>query len=115
MESNKKTLFEKIIDGELPAKRLYEDDKIIAIEDKFPKAPVHVLIIPKKVIKDIQSMEEPDFPLLGNIVEVAQKLAKELKLDDGYRLVTNNGFAAGQTIFHLHFHLMGGHYLGGMG
>ncbi len=115
MESNKKTLFEKIIDGELPAKKLYEDDKIIAIEDKFPKAPVHVLIIPKKVIEDIQSMKEEDFPLLGHVVQVAQKLAKELKLDAGYRLVVNNGAQAGQTIFHLHFHLMGGHYLGGMG
>ena len=115
MESNKKTLFEKIIDGELPAKKVYEDDVIIAIEDKFPKAPVHILIIPKKVILDLQSMKEEDLPLLGNIVQVAQKLAKEFKLDEGYRLVVNNGMQAGQTIFHLHFHLMGGHFLGGMG
>lgn len=110
-----KTLFEKIIDGELPAKKVYEDERIIAIEDKFPKAPVHLLIIPKKVIKDLQSMEESDFPLLGEVVKVAQKLAKEFNLGEGYRLIVNNGPQAGQTIFHLHFHLLGGHYLGGMG
>ncbi len=109
-----KTLFEKIIDGEMPAKKVYEDEAIIAIEDKFPKAPVHLLIIPKKVIPDIQSMQEEDFPLLGKIVKTAQKLAKEFNLGEGYRLVVNNGTQAGQTIFHLHFHLMGGHFLGGM-
>jgi diadenosine tetraphosphate (Ap4A) HIT family hydrolase len=81
----------------------------------FPKAPVHLLIIPKKVIKDLQSMEESDFPLLGEVVKVAQKLAKEFNLGEGYRLIVNNGPQAGQTIFHLHFHLLGGHYLGGMG
>ncbi|MCH9610346.1 MAG: Purine nucleoside phosphoramidase [Chlamydiales bacterium] len=110
-----KTLFEKIIAGELPADKVYEDEKIIAIKDKYPKAPVHILIIPKKVIVDIQSLQEEDFPLLGAVVKVAQRLAKEFELGEGYRLVVNNGMQAGQTIFHLHFHLMGGHFLGGMG
>lgn len=115
MESSNKTLFEKIIAGELPAKKLYEDEEIIAIEDKFPKAPIHLLIIPKKVIYDVQSMEEGDFPLLGKMVKVAQKLARDLNLAEGYRLVINNGMQAGQTIFHLHMHLLAGHFLGGMG
>lgn len=110
-----KTLFEKIIAGELPAKKVFEDEKIIAIEDKYPKAPVHLLIIPKKVIRDLQSMKQEDYHLLGDIVRVAQKLADEYQLGGGYRLVVNNGTQAGQTIFHLHFHLMGGSYLGGMG
>lgn len=110
------TLFEKIIARELPADIIYEDDELIAIQDKFPKAPVHLLIIPKKVIPDIQSMEKSDYPLLGKIVEVAQKLASQFKLlPDGYRLLVNNGTGAGQTIFHLHFHLLGGRQLGAMG
>ena len=115
MGSSKKTLFERIIEKELPAKCVYEDEEIIAIEDKFPKAPVHLLIIPKKVIPDIQTMQEDDLPLLGKMVKVAQKLALEHNLGEGYRLVINNGPQAGQTIFHLHLHLLGGDYLGGMG
>lgn len=112
-----KTLFQKIIDGELPSKKLYEDDRVIAIEDIAPKAPVHILIIPKKVISGIHAMQPEDFPLLGDIVRVAQKLAQDRGLNEqgGYRLLTNNGSAAGQTIFHLHFHLLGGRVLGEMG
>jgi len=111
-----KTLFEKIIDGEIPAEKVYEDEHILAIKDKYPKAPVHLLIITKKVIPDIQTMEAQDLPLLGKIVEAAQKLAKEFGLTEGgYRLIVNNGPYAGQTIFHLHFHLIGGKHLGAMG
>ena len=111
-----KTLFEKIIDGELPAEKVYEDAKIVAIKDKHPKAPVHLLIIPRKVIPDLQTMKSEDFPLIGEIVRVAQKLAKDFELEeDGYRLLVNNGPDAGQTIFHLHFHLLGGRPLGSMG
>ncbi len=111
-----KTLFEKIIERELPAKIVFENEQIIAIEDKYPKAPVHLLIIPKKVIPDLQSMQKQDFPLLGEITAVAQKLAEQFNLvEGGYRLLVNNGMHAGQTIFHLHFHLLGGKALGGMG
>jgi histidine triad (HIT) family protein len=111
-----KTLFEKIIAGELPSEKVYEDERIVAIKDKYPKAPVHLLIIPKKVIPDLQSVQPEDLPLMGEIVRVAQKLAKEFELEeDGYRLLVNHGPDAGQTIFHLHFHLMGGHPLEAMG
>jgi histidine triad (HIT) family protein len=112
-----KTLFQKIIEGEIPAEKVYEDEKVIAIKDIAPKAPVHILIIPKKVIPDIQSMQPEDFSLLGDVARVAQKIAQELGLvaKGGYRLLTNNGTAAGQTIFHLHFHLLGGRELGEMG
>ena len=111
-----KTLFEKIIDRELPAEIVFEDDEIIVIKDKFPKAPVHLLIITKKVIPSIHEMEPEDYPLLGRIVDIAKKLAKEFALHkSGYRLLVNNGAQAGQTIFHLHFHLLGGHSLGEMG
>ena len=112
-----KTLFQKIIDRELPSETVYEDDQVIAIKDIAPKAPVHLLIIPKKVIPDIQSLTPEDYPLLGEVARVAQRLAKEYGLIEkgGYRLLTNNGEGAGQTIFHLHFHLLGGRALGEMG
>ncbi|MCH9608924.1 MAG: Purine nucleoside phosphoramidase [Chlamydiales bacterium] len=111
-----KTLFEKIIDRELPAEIVYENEHVIAIKDKFPKAPIHLLIVPKKMIPSLQEMERSDYPLLGEIVEVAKQLAEEFDLTKkGYRLLVNNGTDAGQTIFHLHFHLLGGHMLGEMG
>lgn len=104
-----KTIFEKIIARELAAEIVYEDEQIIAIKDKFPKASVHLLIITKKVIPDLQSMEAQDYPLLAEIVRVAQKLAVEFGVaEEGYRLLTNNGKNAGQVIYHLHFHLLGG-------
>jgi len=110
------TLFERIIDRELPADIVHEDDHVIAIKDIYPKAPVHLLIILKKVVPDLQSLQAEDFYLLGHVVAVAQKLAAQFKLlPQGYRLVTNNGTYAGQTIFHLHFHLLGGHLLSDMG
>ncbi len=102
------TVFSKIIKGELPAEKVFENERILAIKDIFPKAPTHILIIPKKEIPDLQSLQPEDYPLLGEIVAVAQELAKKYKITDGYRLITNNGAQAGQTIFHLHFHLMGG-------
>lgn len=111
-----KTIFEKIIDGELPAEKVYEDDQLIAIKDKFPKAPVHLLIITKKAIPNIESMADADLALLSAIFGLARKLAQEFGLDEkGYRLLINNGPYAGQTIPHLHFHLLGGRPLGPMG
>ncbi|NGX29015.1 MAG: Purine nucleoside phosphoramidase [Candidatus Anoxychlamydiales bacterium] len=102
------TIFEKIILREIPATIVYEDDKVIAIKDLYPKAPVHLLIISKKVIPSFQEMKKEDFSILSHIALIAQKLAKEFKVDNGYRLVTNVGKSAGQSIFHLHFHLLGG-------
>ena len=109
------TVFEKIILGELPSEKVFENENIIAIKDIAPVAPVHILIIPKKHIHDIQSIEPDDLPLIGEIVIIAQRLAKEFNIEDCYRLLTNNGSEAGQTIFHLHFHLIGGRRLGIMG
>lgn len=108
------TIFGKIIAGEIPAEKVYEDDRILAIKDINPKAPVHILIIPKKEIPDIQSVTEEDLPLIGEVIQVAQKLAKENDILEGYRLLVNNGPLAGQSIFHLHFHLIGGSKLGPM-
>lgn len=100
------TLFEKIIAGEIPSEKLYEDETIIAIRDLYPQAPVHILIIPKKPVAKIQDLQELE--VMGQMIAVVQKLAKELGIADGYRLVINNGKKAGQSIFHLHMHLLGG-------
>jgi diadenosine tetraphosphate (Ap4A) HIT family hydrolase len=102
------TIFAKIIRGELPAERVFENERILAIKDKYPAAPVHILIMPKKAIPSLQDVKGDDLPLIAEIVQVAQKLAEEFEIADGYRLLTNSGEEAGQTIFHLHFHLIGG-------
>lgn len=110
------TIFSRIISGELPCEKVYEDDKILAIRDIYPQAPVHILIMPKKAYKDIHSVPEEDLSIIGEIVKVAQKIAEDEGIEEGYRLVTNNGSTAGQTVFHLHFHLLGGRSLsGGLG
>ena len=109
------TVFGKIIQGKLPCKKVFENERILAIEDLHPIARVHILIIPKKEIPSIQCVEPHDLPLIAEVIEVAQKIAIEKGITDGYRLLTNNGPDAGQTIFHLHFHLIGGRVLGSMG
>lgn len=110
-----KTIFERIIDKEIPADVVYENDKVIAIRDIEPKAPVHVLIIPKKHFPNLQSVPPEDFPLICECIRVAQLVAFEEGVDKDYRFLTNNGEEAGQTVFHLHFHLLGGRVLGVMG
>lgn len=109
------TIFSKIIEGELPAEKVYENEHVIAFKDIHPQAPTHLLIVTKKEIPDIQSLEPGDFYLLGEVAKAAQQLAEEYGLKDGYRLLTNNGSGAGQTVFHLHFHLLGGRDLGALG
>ena len=109
-----KSIFQRIIDEELPCDKVFENERIIAFKDIAPQAPVHILIVSKKPIPSISHATEEDAPLLAEILLVAQKLAKEYKIEDGYRLLTNNGEKAGQTIFHLHFHLIGGRHLGAM-
>jgi len=105
------TVFGKIIAGKLPAEKVFENERILAIKDIHPAAPVHILIMPKKEIKDLQSVQEEDLPLIAEIVQVAQKLASDFDIADGYRLLTNSGSDAGQSVFHLHFHLIGGQRL----
>lgn len=109
------TIFGKIIKGELPSEKVYESERILVIKDIHPVAPVHLLIISKKEIPNLQSVSVGDLPLIGEMIAVAQQLAKEFNIEQGYRLLTNNGEPAGQTIFHLHFHLIGGRPLGVMG
>lgn len=106
------TVFAKIIRGELPAETVFENERLIVIKDINPKAPVHLLIISKKEIPNLQAVTHADLPLITEIITVAQDLAKQFNIADGYRLITNNGTAAGQIIFHLHFHLIGGSKLG---
>jgi histidine triad (HIT) family protein len=101
-------IFLKIINKEIPAKVVYEDDRCLAFHDIGPKAPVHVLIIPKKVIRTHDDITEADAPLIGHLHVVAAKLAAQLGLTDGYRIVVNCKEGAGQTVPHLHLHLLGG-------
>ena len=106
-----KTLFEKIIAREIPAAIVYEDDLVLAIRDINPQAPVHVLIFPKKVIPRIAEAKAEDQRLLGHILLKAAEVAKQLNLTNGYRLVINNGADGGETVPHLHVHILGGRHL----
>ncbi len=101
-------VFLKIVNKEIPAKVVYEDDTVLAFHDLGPKAPVHVLLIPKKEIRTHDEVTEGDAAVLGHLHVVAAKLAKQLGLADGYRLVVNCKEAGGQTVPHLHMHLLGG-------
>jgi len=106
------TIFSKIMRKEIPADIVHEDDRCIAFRDINPQAPTHVLIIPRKEIRTIAEMEDEDAPLLGHLILVARDIARAEGLDDGgYRLVVNNGKAAGQTVWHVHVHLLGGRAL----
>ncbi len=103
------TIFTKIINREIPAQIVFENDEIIAINDINPQAPVHILIIPKKVIPTINDLMPEDAELIGKMFLVAKQIAKEKGIDQqGYRLVFNVNEGAGQTVFHIHLHLMGG-------
>ena len=101
-------IFQKIIDRKIPAKIVYEDDRCLAFQDVNPQAPVHVLIIPRKVIPTHADITAEDQELLGHLHLVAAQLANQLGISDGYRLVINCKERAGQTVPHLHLHLLGG-------
>tara|TARA_S200000501_G_scaffold68278_1_gene59973 strand:- start:5033 stop:5374 length:342 start_codon:yes stop_codon:yes gene_type:complete len=105
------TLFEKIINKEIPADILYEDELSIVIKDISPQAPTHLLIIPKKVIPKLSDATDGDQNILGHLMLVAGKIAEQLELDETFRLVVNNGAKAGQSVFHLHLHLLSGRSL----
>lgn len=106
-------VFCKIINGEIPSQVVYEDDLIVAIHDIQPKAPVHFLVIPKNHISSCAEITEQNSAIVAHIYEVIAKLACELKLDNGYRVVTNVGKDGAQTVKHLHFHVMAGRQLSG--
>jgi len=102
-------LFCKIIKGEISTEFLYQDEDIVAFRDIHPKAPIHILIVPKKHIDKLQNISDNDRDLLGKILLVAQKIAQQEKIDkSGYKVVVNCGEGAGQIVPHLHFHLLGG-------
>ena len=101
-------IFCKIARGEIPSQKVYEDDEIIAFNDLEPQAPVHVLIIPKEHMQDANQITEQNQDIIGRIFHIAAKIAKEKGLDKGYRIVNNCGEDGGQTVQHLHFHLLGG-------
>lgn len=105
-------IFCKIANGEIPSNKVYEDDKVVAFYDLEPQAPVHVLVIPKEHIASADEINESNSALVAAVFEAAAKIAKELKLDNGYRIVNNCGECAGQTVKHIHFHLMGGRDFG---
>lgn len=102
------TIFSKIIAGDIPSPRVFEDEHCIVINDIAPQAPTHVLIIPKKAIAKVADASLDDQTLLGHLMLVAGKVAKQLGVDDAFRLIVNNGEGAGQTVFHLHIHLLAG-------
>lgn len=105
-------LFCKIAAGEIPAKLIYEDDYVVAFDDINPQAPHHKLIIPRKHIATLNDVSSEDSALVGHMAITAQKIAKELGIaDEGYRLVMNCNRGAGQTVFHIHAHLIGGRHM----
>lgn len=108
---NEKTLFEKILDRQIPAEVLYEDELSFAIKDINPQAPVHVLVIPKKPLPRLKDCTQQDHTLLGHLLGVVNVLAQQHNCSENFRVVINNGPEAGQSVFHLHLHLLAGRSL----
>lgn len=109
----KDCIFCKIIKGEIPSEKVYEDDDVLAFKDIQPAAPIHILVIPKKHITNLMEVQKEDSQLMGRIVEVMQKIAKQLEIDEkGFRIISNCGPDSGQEVMHLHFHLLAGRKMG---
>ncbi len=105
-------IFCKIVNKEIPAEIIYENDKVIAFKDINPAAPVHLLVIPKKHIPTIMDIKEPDVDIMGEVQLAAANIAKDLGLQNGFRLVGNCNKDAGQVVFHIHYHLLAGREFG---
>ena len=105
------TIFGKILRKEIPTDIIYEDDLSIAFNDINPQTPIHILIIPKTLIAMPEDIDDEDIKIVGNLFVVASKIAKDLNIDKGYRLVMNNGSNAGQSVFHIHLHMLSGRKL----
>ena len=101
-------IFCKIVAGEIPAKKLYEDDEVLVLWDIAPQASVHFLVIPKKHIAGPVDVTEADDQLIGKLIRVGAQLAKDNGTGDGFRVIFNNGAKAGQVVFHIHMHILGG-------
>jgi histidine triad (HIT) family protein len=110
-----KTLFSRIIDGEIPATFVYQDEHVVAIRDINPAAPTHVLVIPRKPVPSLAELEEGDLELAGRILLAVRRIAEQEGLSRGYRVVVNTGEEGGQAVPHLHFHILGGRQLHGHG
>ena len=106
-------IFCRIVAGEIPAERVYEDEEVIAFRDIHPKAPVHLPVIPRRHIPSLEALAPEDDALAGRILRLLPRLAREQGLEDGFRTVINTGPGGGQEVFHLHFHLLGGRGLPG--
>ena len=102
------TLFAKIINKEIPADIVYEDDLCLAFRDINPQAPVHLLLVPKKPIDMLASAQAEDQALLGHLLLAAGQIARQFKIDEAFRVVINNGEASGQSVFHVHLHILAG-------
>jgi histidine triad (HIT) family protein len=103
-----KTVFQRIIDREIPARIIFEDDRCLAFHDVSPQAPTHVLVIPKVPIPSLAALQEAHAPLIAHLWLKIRDLAQQLNLENGYRVVVNCGHDGGQSVDHLHFHLLGG-------
>lgn len=106
------TIFKKIIDREIPAKIVYEDDLCLAFEDINPRAPIHLIVIPKKEIASVDDLSDEDEAIAGHLFIAMRKIAAQLGIADGYRIVANCGRNAGQEVMHLHFHMLAGRRFG---
>jgi len=104
-------IFCKIISGEIPSEKVYQDEEVLAFKDINPQAPVHILVIPKKHIDGADTLEKEDAELAGRLILTVARIAEQFHLQSGYRIVTNIGENGGQTVRHLHFHLLGGEKL----
>lgn len=105
-------LFCKIIKGEIPSKKIYEDETVYVFEDINPTAPIHYLVIPKEHISRLDEVNESNSAVISHIYEVIAKLSKEMNIKDGFRVVSNCGETAGQSVFHIHFHMLAGRDFG---
>ena len=106
-------IFCKIIKGEIPSEKVYEDDEVLAFKDINPAAPIYILVVPKKHIESLLKLEDDDYELVGKIQKVINKLAKDLNIEqEGFRVIVNCGKDAGQEVMHLHYHLLAGRKLG---
>ncbi len=109
---SEKTLFQMIADREIPADLVYEDDRCVAFRDISPQAPVHILVVPRRPLPNLDALTEADAALVGHLFVVVKTVAAREGLTGGYRVVINNGADAMQTVFHLHLHLLGGRRMG---
>ncbi len=105
-------IFCKIVAGDIPSDKVHEDDQVVAFRDLNPQAPTHVLVIPRKHVSSLDETSDDDRALLGQLLLTTRKLARDLGVSSGYRVVNNCGASAGQSVFHIHFHLLGGRAMG---